>query len=179
MAELMPSPESDQTSLTSPCPAGGGSRGQSGYGLVEVLIAIVLMAILMTGATLGLITAIETSGDNQVRQRLQIALASYADSVAQMPYPAGACSDRTAAAYDQLYATWANHWTPPAGISVRVRDVPTDDNDGVWYWDRAAKDFVKVCPAVDSGAHRLTLEASAGAMSVTGQIVKRDPEASP
>lgn len=150
------------------------SRAQAGFGLVEVMISIILVGILMTASAFGIMTAISTSGDNQVRQRLQVALTSYAESLGQMPFPSGSCGDRSPAAYNSAYQAWTDHWTPPDGISVRVRVT-----GGVEYWDPTARTFVSSCPATDTGAHRLTIEATKASMTVAGQIVKRNPDARP
>lgn len=150
------------------------SAGQAGFGLVEVMISIILVAVMMTASAFGIMTAVSTSGDNQVRQRLQVALTSYSESLGQMPFPGGSCADRTPAAYNAEYQAWADHWTPPTGITVRVRD-----SGGVEYWNRSAADFDSTCPTSDTGAHRLTIEARKGSMAVSGQIVKRNPDAQP
>lgn len=146
--------------------------GESGFGLVEVMIAVLLMSLLIGGMTLGLITAIRTTGDNQVRQRLQASLSAYADSLQQMPYVTGACSARDTAGYNSAYAAWSDRWNPPPGVTVSVAGA-------VRYWDRTAKDFVNTCPSTDTGAVLLNIKASRGALAATGQVVKRNPEATP
>lgn len=146
--------------------------GESGFGLVEVMIAVLLMSLLIGGMTLGLITAIRTTGDNQVRQRLQASLSAYADSLQQMPYVTGACSARDAAGYNSAYAAWSDRWIPPPGVTVSA-------TGAVRYWDRTAKDFVNTCPSTDTGAVLLSIKASKGTLAASGQVVKRNPEATP
>ena len=151
----------------------GAVSAQSGAGLIEVLIGVVIAGLVMIGATTGLFTAITTSGDNQTRQRLEASLTAFGDSVKQLPY-ASTCATSTPAAYNAAYLAWANRWVPPSGFTATIESV-----DGVRYWDRSSRTYSTTCPAVDTGSQLITLRVTSDGMRTTASVVKRNPEARP
>ena len=147
--------------------------GESGAGLIEVLIGVVIAGLVVIGATTGLLTAITTSGDNQIRQRLEASLTAFGDSVKQLPY-ASTCAASTSAAYNAAYLAWSDRWVPPSGFTATI-----DTTDGVKYWDRTSRTYSTTCPTPDTGSQLITISVTSDGMRTTASVVKRNPEARP
>jgi type II secretory pathway pseudopilin PulG len=155
------------------------SRGQSGFTLVEALLAIVFIATVVVGLISGLFTAMIASSTNEDSQRIEAALVSYGASVKRMPY------DTTCAAVDGTYSTAYNSWPEPgkwqvpAGMTALIRKPK--------YWRNVAtgggggdRGWASSCPnGSDPGVQLLTLEISYNGKTQSNQIVKRNPTARP
>lgn len=154
-------------------------RGQSGFTLIEALLAILLISTIIVGLISGLFTAMIASSTNEDSQRIEAALVSYGASVKRMPY------DTTCAAVDGTYSTayvaWPEpgKWAIPAGMTAIIRkpkywrDVATGAAGGDRGWANS-------CPGgKDPGAQLLTLEITYNGKTQTNTIVKRNPDARP
>src|SRR5690606_13599486 len=91
----------------SPCHAAArrSGRGQGGYSLVEVLIALVLAGLVVLGLVAGLYTLINSTRQTMERQQVEMALGNFGESLKAAPYrpcddPAGASAEDYQDAYD-------------------------------------------------------------------------------
>lgn len=146
-------------------------RGQSGVSLIEVLVATAVMAPLVLGASTGLFTAVTASTNSRDRQQLEAALGSYGDAVKAMPYVA--CGTPTS--YRSAYAAWPQRWVPDPGSGLTSADLSFVT---VEYWNQSSASFTGTCGS-DGGAQRITVTVAKGGESLTGAVVKRDPDAMP
>lgn len=143
-------------------------RGQGGFSLVEVLVAVGMMVPVILSATLGLFTAMASSQLTERTQLLETAIAGYGESLRNLPtYPD--CG--TPAQWNAAFDGWADRWVPDdSRTSVYV--------SGVKYWDQASATYVDTCTS-DGGAQQLALTATRDGDDLVGYVVRRDPDARP
>lgn len=151
------------------------ARGQSGGGLVEVLVALAVMAPLVLGAATGLLTAVRASAGAQQEQQLQVELTNATELVRELPYEP--CSTA-----EQLQQRYTERHAPVAAASRPDRTVPgrADRSVGeltplitdVDYWSTAAGRYLDRCTP-DEGAQRVTVTMSDRGRQVTGTVVVR------
>lgn len=142
------------------------SRGQAGYTLIEVVIAVALTGLVILSLATAMLTIVRANGLNSDRQRVDAAMTSFSESVRGGAYlPCGETPAPTAAGYNGGYDPSAGDWAPPTGVDVNVVDVE--------YWDRNADEYVDTCPVDDGGAQRLTLTTSWRNLERSAQIVVR------
>lgn len=164
---------------------GGRPRGQSGFGLIEVLLAVMLVGTVILSLAAGMLTLVRTSAATSQRQQIQLALGSATENLLVAPYtecqkaPTGAAA--IASYYDGLYHAWPESWTPAlTGMSqARITKVEfwSTDPDGV----AATSDgkFQDTCPSypnpptgtMDQGVQRVTMQIDYKGRSVTAQVV--------
>ena len=180
--------------LVAPTPATGLARpavrrGQRGYGLLEVLIAIALMGTVLAAISAAMFTLIAVTSATNDAQRMQTALQSYAESLKAGTYqPCGATGSPpvvhpTAAQVQDAHDGDPAAFRPAAGsgITVEVVDVEflssasaalppvspsTTMVNGVGTYSHT-------CPSSgDAGRQRLTVRVSlAGRAPRTGSVV--------
>ncbi|MFV0315458.1 MAG: hypothetical protein ACK5O2_00655 [Microthrixaceae bacterium] len=142
-------------------------RGQqSGYGLVEALVSIMLTSVVILGLAGSLLTAIKSSGVSERVQRADSAIGSFTESLRSMPYPSasGTCPDLND--YRSAWGNYPERWVPPADISIEIV--------GVEHWQPTGTDagsFTATCPAEDPSTHRLTVEVGLDGRDRTAQVV--------
>lgn len=148
-------------------------RGQSGYSLLEALIAIVLTSMVIVGLAGALLAAIRSSEVARRVQRADSALGSFTESLKTMPYPdagdlaVGNCPSVTE--YQAAWSAYADRWIPPADIAVSI--------SGIEHWQPTGTDkgsFTAACPAVgedDPYANRLTVTVEIDGDSRNAQVV--------
>ena len=141
-------------------------RGQSGYTLIEVIIAVALRGMVVLSLATAMLTIVRTNSLNSDRQRVDAAMTSFSESVRGGAYlPCGQDPAPTPTSYRGGYDPANGDWSPPEGVEVDIVDVE--------YWDRAGDGFVESCPASDGGAQRLTLTTSFRDLERSAQIVIR------
>ena len=142
---------------------------QSGFTLIEVLIALMLAGVVVLGLASGLFTLIRSTNATMQRQQIQVALSNLGESLKAAPYlPCDDPADATVQAYQDAYDAWGVRWTPPVGMTARIV--------GVEYWDRATRSYVDAataCAAGDQGAQRLTVQVDFSGRDGKAQVVKR------
>jgi prepilin-type N-terminal cleavage/methylation domain-containing protein len=142
-------------------------RSQSGFSLVEILISLLLVGIVVLGLAAGLYTLIRTTNDTMNRQKVQLGLSNFGESLKAAPYRDCAEPDgnATVAAHQSAYSAWSAAWTPPSGMTAGITKVE--------YWDPQTRSFVGACADTDHGAQRLTMTVTWRGRDGTAQIVKR------
>lgn len=146
--------------------AAARGRGQGGFSLVEVLIALVLAGVVVLGLAAGLYTLIRTTRDTMERQQVEMALANFGEALKAAPYqPCDGPGGASVGAYQDAYDAWGVRWIPRPGMDARIV--------AVRYWDRATRSFTDACGAEDQGAQRFTLEVEWRGRDGRAQIVKR------
>ena len=141
------------------------TASQQGFSFVEVLVSLVLTSLVVTALAAGLLLLVRVTASTSDSQRLQLAVASYAESIEAMAYlPCG-----TVEQYTIAYETSPSRWVPPTDIELRV--------DRVDYWKKVTSPsgeggYESTCPAADEGSQRLTISAVAGDDEQVAQIVK-------
>lgn len=149
----------------------GRTRGQGGFSMVEILVAIAVVAVLLMGVIAGFFTTVNASKRAEQRSRGESVLASMGERTQAMTY-------RPCATLAQMRADVAALPHHP-GYVIAVADIaylgaaPTTAN--------AAQTFGPTC-TTDRGAQRITLTVRrdiAGSPTFRGQVVLRDPTAVP
>jgi prepilin-type N-terminal cleavage/methylation domain-containing protein len=134
---------------------------QSGYTLIEVVIAVALSGLVILSLATAMLTIVRTNALSSERQRVDAAMTSFSESVQASPYlPCADHADYT----DSFFGTWTDSWTVPDGALATI--------DRVDYWDAASSSYVDGC-SDQAAAHRLTLSVSWGELTRNAQIVKR------
>lgn len=153
-------------------------RGDSGFSLIEVLLALGLATLVVMGLAAGFLTTISASDAASSRQRREAALTSFSESLKALPYvectAAGADADGYMAAYEAGLGSGSS-WQPSADADVSDLDVVD-----VTYWTPAgsgpsAGTFSDACGPTDHGAQRLTVSLKVQGEPVQGQVVLRRP----
>lgn len=133
-------------------------RTQHGFGLVEVIVALMITSMVVLSLAAGLVLVVRTTAATSERQRAQTALGSYTEQLKAAPYqPCASASDYQAVI------------PPPSGevelvvVGVRYwRVLPTGDGE-----------FTDSCsPGSDLGAQHLLVQASLGDALLRGHVVK-------
>lgn len=156
------------------CPTGARTRpdgprrsrslGQSGFGLVEVVITVFLAGVVVLGLAAGLLTLVRTNAATDERQRIDQALGNVAEGLKALPYVP--CTDGGGPDAADLWADYqasATSWSPPAGMTVQLLDVE--------YWDRSERRFVGTCAEGDQGAQQVTISVDWRDRTGTAQVV--------
>lgn len=122
--------------------------------------------MVVLGLAGGLLTLIRSDASTSERQKVDLWLGSFSESVKAAPYRPCHVSPEAAtpSAYFDAYKTWDVRWEPPAGVTLSVTKVE--------YWDKASADFIDTCAAVDQGTQRLSLRAEWRGIVSTSQVVK-------
>ncbi len=126
---------------------------QSGFGLIEILITLLLAGLVVLGLAAGLLTLVRSNAATDERQRIDQALGNVGEGLKALPYvPCTPGGGPTAGQVWTAYSDSATTWRPPAGMDVDITDVE--------YWDRGTREFVDDCVGADVGAQRVTVSAS-------------------
>ncbi len=167
----------------------GTTRGQGGFALIEVLVAVTLMGTVLAGISLAMLTLIATTSATSDAQRMQTALQNYTESLKAGTYqPCGTTGSPPVVGPTAAQVQGAHDGDPAAfrpaagsGITVEVVDVeflssasaalppsspPTTMVNGVGT-------FSHTCPpGGDAGRQRLTVRVSLpGRAPLTGDVV--------
>ncbi len=145
---------------------GGPRRGQRGATLIEVLVVVAVAIPVILAAAAGLLTTMRLSSATQQGQQAEAQASAFAESVKQIAYvPCAEVAD---------YASDAELWAPPSGVTVEVLDVR--------YWSQTARSYTSTTcagPNDDQGSQLITVRAETEDRSAVLEVVKRDPEATP
>lgn len=161
-----------------PTPVGRTSshpRGQSGGGLIEVLVALAVLVPLVLGAATGLLTAVRASAGAQHEQQLQVALTNAGELVRDLPYEPCSTPEQLQQRYADRYepvgaAAQSDHTGP--GRAGRVVGELAPRVTRVDYWSTAAGRYRDRCTP-DEGAQRVTVTVSERGRTATGTVVTR------
>jgi type II secretory pathway pseudopilin PulG len=135
------------------------AAGQSGFGLIEVVLAVGLVSLGVLALASAFLTLTRVNAATEAQQRVDHAVANYAESLKAADYvPCATGVD---------YSTEPGLWAPPAGLQVQI--------DSVQYWNPAADGgtYQPDCPGTDGGTQLVTVRASSGDAERRAQIVKR------
>jgi type II secretory pathway pseudopilin PulG len=138
--------------------------------LVEVLVVVGVMVPLILAGASGLFATVAASAGARDRQALETALTTFAERLGALEYRPCA----TAEDYRKAFEESPQRWVPESGVV----DPEGLQVERVEYWDQAREGFVPECRA-DGGAQRVVLRVRGGDREVTGEIVRRDPDARP
>jgi type II secretory pathway pseudopilin PulG len=155
------------------------SRREAGESLIEILIALAILAVVFVSFLTAMATAASTSDQHRKQANANAILRSMAEYLQDSrptgtaPYDASCSADYSSrlAAFRSTYQL-ADGSAPLAGVSPSY--VATIDSLAYWNGDSAPATFSPTCTA-DSGLQRLTLKVrSADSRAVeTLQIAKR------
>lgn len=140
------------------------SRGQAGFGLVEIVITVFLAGVVVLGLAAGLLTLVRTNTATDERQRIDQALGNVAEGLKALPYvPCSAGGGPDAADVWADYEASPTSWTPPSGMAVQLLDVE--------YWDRTDRRFTDTCAEGDQGAQQVTIRVQWREREGSAQVV--------
>ena len=147
--------------------------GQGGLTLLEVAVAIFLLAGIFVSLAAGLLTLTRSTVANTDAQTVDAALVSYGEivrtQVAYRPCAAGVAAAYQTAALAGLTTTGnpgaTPSWRQPDGMTVAVTTVDS--------WDPTARSFATGCLSPDPGAQRIGVQVDYRGTTRTAQIVKR------
>jgi type II secretory pathway pseudopilin PulG len=148
------------------------ARREAGDTLIEVLIALVIISIAVTGLMGALITSITTSGEHRSLTVEDTVLRSYAESYEnQIQY--------------QSSPDFRECWTEPQYQDVLVSpptppSYPMTVTFTVQYWNKNGSAFDDTCGPNDmTGVQLITLRASGSGATQTLSFVVRNPNDAP
>ena len=136
-------------------------RGQQGFSLLEILIAVMLVSLAVLGLAMGFLTLVRTNRASYERQQVDHAATNYAESLKAAQYLPCVPSDP-----DPDYDAGPDLWEPSRGVEVQVIDVE--------YWNSVSQDYQEACPGPDAGTQRVTILAEWRGHERQAQIVKRN-----
>ncbi len=172
-------------SLDAVRPTRRNHAGQSGYGLLEVLIAIVLMGTVLAALSAAMLTLLATTSAASDRQRMQTALNSYTESLKASTYEACRTTGTPSAVLPTAAQVQGAHDGDPAayrpaagsGITVVVVGVEFLSSAPAAPSPATTGTYSSTCPAEgDAGRQRLTVEVRlAGRSPMRGNVVIAEP----
>lgn len=129
------------------------TRGSGGFSLIEVIVAMAIVATVVLALVSGLLMLVRTTESNNQRQQVRLALSNYSESIRAMEYRDCVTDGATVADYESDYAAGVANWVPEL-------DLMEADITRVQYWDRGSRAFVDTCGPSDGGAQQITLEVT-------------------
>lgn len=145
------------------------ARGQSGAGLIEVLVGILVMMPMTLAAVSGMQFTTRTSAANEHRQELELTLTTATEDLKAMPY----LQCGTPEEYQKLYG----EWSAPLTTKLRSEEgVAAPEFTSVSYWARGKGAYAESCGG-DDGAQMIVVQVTGDGVTVTGTMVKRDENA--
>lgn len=166
-------------------------RGQAGYTLAEVIVAVFLISTVFLGVAGAVFTVTKGSATNERIQSIDTALATYSrilrdtdlkgDGTPVMPYrpcTSGGTggSDAVAAQYEaDVLAVTTDSGDPGDSAAWRIPDGMTFEVTEVHSWDPVAKNWTTNCAVPDKGAQRIRYKVVLGVSERHGETVKRYP----
>lgn len=163
----------------------GRRRDQAGVSLIETLIVIVLVSAVVLVFALGLQTSVTTDGQSSRTQRMNVALSSFGEGLRRITVPGD---------YWQCVDSFAEPTIEEAFLAL-YNSLPADDREAtdamssieitdVQYWqpgdysvagDPEGGAWGDTCVA-GGGAVKLSMRVNLSDESLTGEVVKREPE---
>lgn len=159
-------------------------RGQGGFGFVEVLVAILLTATVISAIASGMLALMRSSQRAEDRQHLQLAVANFTESIKSIDYlNCGRIENGdgvvTPGEYD--YNSYPNHLDAD---SLAIESISIE---GIRYWKRGsvvgpsdaakfvpfAQSSCAATPATDAGAQEFTVSARYRGLTLNASVVKR------
>ncbi len=140
------------------------AAGQSGFGLIEVVLAVGLVSLGVLALASAFLTLTRVNAATEGQQRVDHAVANYAESLKAADYVP--CSPGPTGVD---YSTALGLWAPPGADGVQVQIV------SVRYWNAAAGGgtYQATCPGTDGGTQLVTVRAASADNERQAQIVKR------
>ena len=143
-------------------------RDQRGLTLIEVLIAIVVVSVLMTSASIGVITLMRTSSNTNFQARTDALLTGYGEVLKQLEYrPCATASEYEAAVDDYEDSLPAAERLEQGGASQASASIESVDAGS------------RCGDNVDAGTQVINISATLRGRQRTAQVVKRNPDAAP
>jgi len=150
------------------------SHSQAGLSLIEVLVAVAVLAAAMGGITAGMLVSVRASGDNAARSIAVNGLATVTEDLKTATYSPCVTAASLATAVGGTRQLGDGH-----RVHVRVESVA--------YWRNSAtppRFAGGACstapgPTRDGGAQLIGLTVSVGGTRVNGEVVVRNPGATP
>jgi Tfp pilus assembly protein PilV len=147
-----------------------GRRDATGTTLLEVLIAVALVATVLLGVMAGMLTTVKASGSNSSGVTSDAALVSVSERMKSLTYrPCGAAT----ADYEQQLNQPRLRTAAERDIEVRVERVD--------HWQPAPTNrYAAACPTGgDRGTQLVTVVVTVGDSASRGSVVIRNPTARP
>jgi Tfp pilus assembly protein PilV len=146
------------------------ARLEAGDTLIEVLIALVIISIAVTGLLGALITSITTSGEHRSLTVEDTVLRSYAEAYENQIQFQPSPDFRECETASQYKSALASP-TTPSGYTI---------NFTVQYWNKNGSSFDQTCGASDkTGVQLITLNAQGPGAIQTLAFVVRNPDDAP
>lgn len=163
----------------------GRHRGQAGVSLVETLIVIALVSAVVLIFALGLQTSVTADGQTLRAQRMNLALSSFGEGLRRVTVPTD---------YWQCIDSFAEPTVEEAFLAL-YNSLPADDREAtdavdsievadVQYWqpgdystpgDPEGGSWGDNC-VPGAGAVKLSMTVTLGGDSLSGEVVRREPE---
>ncbi len=141
-------------------------RSQAGDTLIELLIALVIISIAVTGLMGALLTSITTSGEHRSLSVEDTMLRSYAEAYENQIQFQPSPVFQECATVSQY--TGSLHPPPtPAGFTVSLATIQ--------YLNKSGSSFDSTCSLNDTGAQLITLNAAGEGATQTLAFVVRNP----
>jgi prepilin-type N-terminal cleavage/methylation domain-containing protein len=149
----------------------GRPRAQHGFVLIEVVVSLALVGSVVLALAGALLMLVNSTRSTSEQQQIQLALSAMSESLLVAPY-LPCPDDADVDAYNDAYAAWPSRWTPTKpGMQASIVAVE--------YWNEQLPSadggerpgFGDVCPTIDQGAQRLTVEVVWKGRRETAQIV--------
>lgn len=162
----------------SPNPRGSDrGRGQSGFGLIEVLVAMVLMGIVLTALMLFLGGLIRAGGQQKAISGARNRAVTAVEELDALSYKPCTSGQQTADFKASFGPTDDDYWSVTGdvgnGYTAAITSVEflQSADPGV-----ASATFVSTCPTADQGAQRVSVKVtkSPGGDSATLTLIKRN-----
>lgn len=125
-------------------------RGQSGFSLLEVVLAIFLASVVVSGLAAAFLGMVRINRMTAERQRLDNAVSTYSESLKSVTYIGCGANDHVVRYEADARAAMNAPAPAPSSdpIQIRIDKVEFRDPAGSWRSD---------CPATDAGTQRITV----------------------
>jgi type II secretory pathway pseudopilin PulG len=160
-----------------------GRRGQEGFGLVEVLATIVIMATVLTALLLLVTTLLDSGGSQRAKTEATNFALNAAESIDSMKYKKCSSGDDSGAFQASFGIDDDDYWDvsleSTASTQVSVEKVEFLENADPSISEAA---FVSTCPVSDQGVQRITVHVSTsrfGGGEASVEVLKRNTDCDP
>lgn len=155
---------------------------QAGATLIEVLVTIVVLGIVVGGASIGVLTMIRTTNQANDAARANVLVRGFADIVKELPYQRCEQTAGDTAALAELYQdnfvaneVALNDATPASDVRRSLVPHPENWNDPDERERVVATDVEVVCSPADQGVQTINYEVTSRSVTRKAQVTKLDP----